>query len=794
MKEEQYLDIRKILKRIISNKFLILASIISSLTLGWLYLRTQSPVYQVGITLLLNKHGLNDKGTGSEKFINGLELLDNNEELEDAIAILSSYSTIQDALSQLNFEVAYYQYPTFIGGSKFFAREVLNENLSIQLFLDQPQLLGIPIYLSFPTDSTYKIEFEAEKALLYLPQTQEELEKVSDILVKEELPLNKIFESPYLTFKLTVGETLDQKAGYYFTIRSVESLTDLYRRKLSVAPVSKESNVVIATTTGAVVEREEQFLDALSQVYISNDLESKNLLGTKTLAFIDRQLRAISDSLQNAENNLENFRAKYQMVDMSSSSKKLSDQLEILEKEKADLIVQQEYLKFLVNHLTKNDDVSGAIIPNTKDINDPTLSKLVTELSDLNQKKISLQYNLEPNSGPLKVVNQRIAATKMLLIDNLDSRIGANKIAFQDINRRLKSTEQAISRLPQGERNLLNIDRKLTFNDNLYNYLLEKKAEAGIALASNVPDKTVIDSARQLSRQPVSPKKWLVYAVALLIGLTVPLGYILVQDLWNNTVLGRKDLKDITDIPLIGSVTNAPRDVHLVVTKQPNSPAAESFRFIRINLQSFYRPYPPQVIGISSSVDGEGKTFCSANLAANYAVSGKKTLLIAGDLRKPKQHNFFKFANYGLAEYLVGDLSVQQYIQSTHVRNLDILASGKTVRNSAEMLESQRVEQLMTSMKSQYEIIVVDTPPINFVVDYFLWNKHFDITLLVVRQKYTNREMIERATEMLRTAEAGKLALLLNFDDDSSRYKSYHEQQKGLHMRKLGLASKFNRN
>ena len=783
-KEDQYLDIKAIVRRVLAKKYYFIGSLFLALLLGWLYLHIKAPEYSVGTTLLLRDQGLSDKGSGSEKFMNGMELMENNEELEDAIGILTSFSMVRSALEELNFEVSYYQYPSFLEGIPSLAHEILDDNLSVTLAPDQPQLLNVPIHLRFLTDSTYQVEFDVDRTDLYYPETREVKGSVEEIEVDTVATLGEPFQSSYLSFTLTVGEALDREATYYFTVHSLGDLTDHYQKKLSVKPIAKESNMVSAMTNGSVVEKEKMFLNTLGEVYIATDLEEKNQLGRKTITFIDRQLSEISDSLRVAEGNLESFRAQNQIVDISTTSETLAAQVEALEKEKAGLVVQDQYLKFLVDHLNKSSDVSSIVIPQTSGISDPTLNKLIADLSDLNRQKISMEYNVSTESGLLDVLNRRIAATKAMLIENLDSRIGAARIALQDVNRRIREAEKAIDRLPSSERSLVNIDRKFTFNDNIYNYLLEKKAEAGIALASNVPDKTVIDTARLLSKKPVSPKKWLVYALALLAGLMIPAAVLVAQDLWNDTISEQKDLQEITDIPLLGSIIHAPRRTQLMASEEPHSPAAESFRFVRVNLQFFYQPQMPQVIGITSSIDGEGKTYCSANLAAEFATSGKKTLLIAGDLRKPKQQDYFTFSNRGVVNYLASNTANEPVVQSTHIPNLDILASGPAVKNSAELLESGKLGQMMTYLRQEYDQIIIDTPPVNYVVDYFLWQPFFNMTLMVVRQHYTNKEMIERSTEMLKNSKVRNLAMLLNHVNDTSRYRNYHEQQPGTYIRK----------
>ena len=279
-------------------------------------------------------------------------------------------------------------------------------------------------------------------------------------------------------------------------------------------------------------------------------------------------------------------------------------------------------------------------------------------MSELYAQQEEIRLTSQQKNPRLISIDSQISNLKKNLIENIKSIIASNQISRNELKTRIRSFETEIESLPKSERDFVYLQRKFTLSENIYKYLLEKKEEAKIAKAGNVADHKVIDFAQLDSKQPISPNKKLAYFIALILGIGIPMSAISLRDFFNNTIRSKSDLTDATDIPILGVIGHSDKPTNLVVLNNPKSVLSESFRSIRTNIQYLAAEKEKKIITISSSIGGEGKTFCSINLASVFALTGNKTILIGADLRKPKIHEDFDVsAQLGLSIYLINKCS-----------------------------------------------------------------------------------------------------------------------------------------
>jgi tyrosine-protein kinase Etk/Wzc len=309
---------------------------------------------------------------------------------------------------------------------------------------------------------------------------------------------------------------------------------------------------------------------------------------------------------------------------------------------------------------------------------------------------------------------------------------------------------------------------------------LQKRAEAGIAKASNLPDSRIIDEARVASL--IYPKPSRNYTMALVIGFLIPIGLLFAKEYLNDTITSREELERLTKIPILGVVMHNRKPTNLVISSNPKSAVSETFRSLRSNLQYIASDLDRKVILITSGISGEGKTFCAINLASVLALSGKKTLLVGVDLRKPRIFNDFGLSNeVGLSTYLIGQADKQQVIQPTHIHDLDIITAGPLAPNPTELLMTKRFGDFVKELKSEYENIVFDSPPLGLVADSFELLKYTDVTLYVVRQNYTSKGILSTINSLYSKGNISNVSIVLNdfsgqntygygyYDDDESQ-------------------------
>ncbi|MGB3848552.1 MAG: polysaccharide biosynthesis tyrosine autokinase [Tunicatimonas sp.] len=778
-------DIRVVIRKLFQKWYWFALSLLLTLSLALLYLWVADEDYRVVTTIQLKDQSLGGKAVQQEEFLNAFNLLQSDSELEDEIGILTAYSTVQRSLSTLNFETSYYAYPAALG---WFATAVADEIYPspFQLVLDTlgGELLDTPIMVSFPDEEHYRIRIDAdEKPLLIIDgATQQVNEWSGEILIDTTLSLSEPLSLPYLNVSLRVTNPTqaftETDTEYYVVIRSLGDLTESYQNALLVETISENSNIARLSLVSATPEKDKRFLSELIEVYVDNDLAKKNRLGKRTIEFIDFQIATVADSLRKTEGSLEDFRGKNQVIDVSVTSQNLTDQLFTLEEKQAQLSVQNEYYKYMAQYLASNDNVTDVVAPSSVGIQDELLNSLLIQLANLNEEKISKDYSSNPNNPVLQVLERKINNTKQALIDNIDNLINSNDIGLRENSRRIRAIRQSMSELPQNERNLTDINRRFAFNDNIYNYLLQKRAEAGIAIASNVPDKTMIDAPRQVSDKPESPKPLFVLLLAVMLGLLIPAGFIFVNDYFDSKVESSEQINQWAEVPVIERIAQV-KEKEKRQLYGSDSYLSHTFRYVRHHIDFLRLSQDVKVVGVTSARSGEGKTFVARYLAESFAQAGRKTLLIDADLHHPTLASLLQVRGEpGLSDMLLRADNLA--VQATRTSNLDFIGSGSPRVNASDLLTSDALGSLMARLKNEYEIVIVDTPPLGAISDYLLLSKHVDYTLWTVRHQYSLKDDLERVNQLIQRNHL-KAGIVYNgvqsTDVDTQYYKKSYRRK-----------------
>lgn len=771
-------DVRLVVKKLFAKWYWFALSIFTALSIAFVYLKVTDKYYLVETSIQLKDQSLGDKGTAQQKFISGFELLATDSELEDEIGVLTSYSTIKQSLENGQFEVRYYQYPNLAGAAgKFFAKEIYPAPFEISFDTAGWHLMHTPIYLTFLDDKHFRLQVEsadpAEKTInLYHFQSHRNISYKRLIQLDTVIRVGQAFQSPFLRIKLEKPGKIEEGTAYYFTINSLDDITDSYRKSLNTAQISEESNIVNLSLATPVPKKDIAFLNALSKVYIQNEVQKKNLLGEKAIGFIDIQLQEVASELNKAETKLESFRAKSNIIDVEVTSQNLTEQLFALEEKQAQLKVQNKFYIDMANYIKRNKDVTDIVAPSSVGIQDAYLNNLLVQLSTLNERKIAIDYSSNKLNPVLNIIEKKIQSTKMALLENINNLVASNKIALEENSRRVNEIKQTINRLPENERNLVNINRGFNFNDNIYNYLLQKRAEAGIALVSNLPDKSVVDAPRQIGNNPVEPKKTFIFFIALILGFILPAGIIFVKDFFQTKLENEEQLKYLTDIPLLERIA------HIKEKEKDDlyfgqSYLANTFRYIRRHIDILQLNREVKTVGITSATSGEGKTFCALYLAQSYARAGHKTLLVDADLHQPDLDRYFKVVTQpGLSDYLKE--GNEDIIQNTDIEQLDLVASGSLSDNPSDLLNQGSLDNLVSKWRRRYDIIIFDTPPVGLIADYFAFSNQIDYTLLVVRHKISDMENLKRLNKIVKEnfIQAG---IVYNGTQDPNYAKGYFQ-------------------
>ena len=766
--EEEKINIKKIFHKLISKWYYFPLGLLITLPLAFAFIRMSEPKYQIRASLLLKSE--DGTGYGPGRFLKGMELFNANTDLEDEIGIINSFANVEGAIKRLNFGISYYTEKNFRKTEHYG-----NTPFTIDLDSSANQLVGIPIYIERLSNSKYMVSVKGEEVGTYDVLENRGTGKVPVVDIQEVLDINRPFESKNLSFRITFNDQfkLEEGAKMYFRINNQVYMAEGYRNQLTIEPISKESNIVQLSIRQAVPQKGVDFINAVMRVYLDNELYKKNQLGLRTIEFIDQQLTGVSDSLRQVEGTLESFRTQSNVIDIRTSASTLTTNLDKLETEKANLDVKLQYYQYIANSLKNPQGTNDIVAPSTFGVDDPLLNSLLIELSKLNQERSGLNYSTRQGNPLAEVIELKITNLKAAIAENVNNIIDASSIALSDLKRRIAQINTQLDRLPRNERELAKIQRRYDFSDNVYNYLLEKRAEAGIAIASNVVEKSIVDEAMMVGSGPVSPNKRMIYAAAIFLAFAGALGLIILKDFLNDNIVTHEDLEQYTRIPFLGIVNHGSKREQSNVVANALSPVGESFRSLRVNLQYLTLGKEVNVIGLTSSRESEGKTYCSVNLAAAMANSRRRTVLIDADMRRPKVASYFQLDNdKGLSNYLIGESSVKEIINETGIKGYDVIASGPIPPNPLDLIGQARMGELLNELKQSYHTIIIDSPQLGFVSEYVILMKYTDANIYVVRSDYTTRYNLEKINKLYDERKVSNISILLN-DVKYSRLNGY---------------------
>ncbi|MFN5325557.1 MAG: GumC family protein [Bacteroidota bacterium] len=749
------IDLSGFADEIRANRWWFVASIVVFITLAYLYLKTTLPVYESGASVLIEES--NKPSIKMEDFIAG-DLFGEQANVATEKGILGSRAVMSQTIDELGIGVSYFNTSVFPHIPRYKKHPFI---VKVDTIVDVPRWLrDIPFSISFKSDNQFTLSVSA----------------TDPSGMRYDFSKQGTFGSPFVSehFKLTIEQVDDfvrkkEYADYEFFIHdSNQQIADMIGR-LKIESPDKDATIVELTFRDEIPERAADVLNKLCEVYIKRDILDKTSVASLTLEFVDQQLDQTSKAVGDVEVELQKFKESNQTVNLGEESKAFLERLNAVDMEKVKSEITLKSLDNLLQYVSTSADLTE-MAPSAMGIPDPLLIELITKYQELQSKRKSLSFGVKSTTPAVAIVDQQIADTRASLIENIKSIRKNIQSSTAALNAELSEYEGKIRKMPEIERQLLAIQRRFEVNQNIYIYLLQKKAETAIAKAAAISDNKVLDKA-VVADEPVEPNKKLVLAISLILALLLPLVVIVAMRIFQTTVSSRDELVKLTEIPILGVIGHVKRSDNLVVNNNPKSRIAEAFRSVRTNLQYFGSQTGNKIIMVSSSVGGEGKSFVTLNLASILAMQDHKVIILGMDLRKPKLYQDFKLANdKGIVTYLIGGEKVESLIYPTGVKNLDIIPAGPVPPNPSELLAKPELESLFKELSSMYDFIIVDTPPLGIVSDAFLIKNQSHLNIYVVRENYSKREYIRSLNELVEQQKISNICLLLNDSRLGQRY------------------------
>ena len=699
--------------------------------------------------------------------------------LENDINSLSSFSLVSATIKTLNLEVGYFTDKTNILGRP---RQIYSgSQYIVNIDKSHIQPINARFYIKFIDDKSYRLKSSENEATLYNYVDNISVDRHNYLRIDTVCRFNETIRNSYFQFSISRTKDLyipgpKENNLSYFEFYHQDLLSQEYLRRLKVEPVSVKSSLIKVSFQGENIDLTIDFLNNYLQAYLDEDLAKKNKIAKSTIKFIDSQISEISDSLTKSESKLKDYRSVNQVTNLSYQGQQALEQMTKIETDKSTLLVQERYYKYILDYFEKNKDVAGLAPPSSANVVDPLMTTLVTELLSLNAQKASLLSNNSEKNLFVGQIDNKIKTQKQAIIENVTNSLNTLNLTQNELNYRSEKLSEEISRLPRTELNMVSMQRKFNLSDAIYTYMLQKRSEAEITEASNIPDYEILEPARETSKDILSPRTMINYILAFLLAFMIPTVFIILKSYFNEKIISISDVHRLINRNVFGIIYSNLYKTDSVVPEFPGSSIAESFRNLRSSLFLKLRLEPSKVILVTSAQPRDGKSFIAFNLAASIASVGYKTIILDCDLRRPTLHLKFKENNStGLSVYMSNQASMEDIILKTSIKNLSFISAGPQLPNPSELMESGILDDLITALKSKYEYIILDTTPAGIVSDAFLMMKHASQILVVCRNNYTRKDVFLEVINNLHTNKFTNFDIVFNdLDLKRSQYGAYN--------------------
>jgi capsular exopolysaccharide synthesis family protein len=713
---------------------LFIAALAISLSVAYIYIRYKVPLYNSSISLLID----NDKTQGAADAMEDMVLFKPKANLANEIEVLKSTTLMRDVVKALNSNILYYSEGNF-KKSELYPNGLFN----LELLAQRDSSAPFSIDIKFDGKGGFK------------------LGKGGDKVYRS----GQVFSTGTADIKINVlyPAGINSEYKYYVNWEPVVNTAGVLAGALKISQLNRDASILRIGIETEVPQKGRDVLNQLVKTYNSFTIQNKNKVVDNTIRFIDDRLSLLTSELGSVEQGLENFRRKNEVIDLGSQGG-----IQFQESRELDQRLMEEEVR-----LRMIDEIKGymsspsrrnTLAPSPLGINDPTLLSMI---NNFNQIQLEREEKLRtmPEANPaVQVLQGQAEKVRMSILESLTNIRRSSESVRGKILSEYRNVKGQIRSVPAKERQMREIGRQQGIKENLYLFLLQKREESAITIASNIANSYSIDPAVS-SWIPVSPNTSNIYRMALLLGFLIPVLIIYLRDLLNDKVTTRADITRATAVPIIGEVAHHEMEERqLVIGSKDRSVISEQFRVIRTNLQFIIGNKPNPVVLVTSSMAGEGKTFSSMNVGAVWAVANKRTVILELDLRKPKISKALNLIHRkGITNYIVGQATKEELaVPVEGSSNLYIVPAGPIPPNPSELLLDPRMGELFTYLQANFDLVVIDSAPVGLVSDAKILSQFADSTLYVVRQRYTLKKQMEFIDDLYTKKTLPNMSLVVN--------------------------------
>ncbi len=741
---------QNLIKEYVYHWPLFVVSILITIAAAYYYLATATPIYPITAAVRFTNPTTDNNKPINNGSLSQLDPINNPVVVEDEINVIKSKKLIYQVVENLHLWVDYTE-RRGLKTSNLYKRSPIDFTFTDTNINLSPQGEKLQVVIKDGNSFAIKEKGGNEKVCLFSNS------------IKGTFGVWQLKPTNYL--KNFIGSTIN------ILIRDPDLVADSYQNGIKVATETKEGAFLNISTSDEVPARGRDILNSLIDLYGQNARMAKYNQAQKTLQFINIRVDTLKRDLDSTERILEKYKNKQGITDVVEDAQRNRHLKEVNTEALTNVNVQLSTIESLENYANSISNTEKLPAGNGSIFEDNSLTVLygkITDLQQLREEKLAIT----PEANPLFVsIDRQIAALKQDFKDKIQTKIQtlkssllANKQQLQAVN---SGVQMSLNKVPTQQKEYNALERDRQTKEELYKLLTSKREELSLQYASTRQDFEVVDDAH------VGRMKWpivpIIYAAALIFGAAIAAGFLYLRKMMNEHISSRAQVEEETEVPVIGEISAHYGKEPLVITpKKRNFVIGEQFRILRTNLYHLLGSSEIEtgrVTLFTSSVSGEGKSFISSNLAVTLAYASRKTIILEMDLRKPKVAAVYGLSSEhpGISDYLADEtLSLKPLIRPSGISGLDILSCGSILPNPSELIEKERLDEMIRELRKMYDHIIIDSPPVHIVSDALIISRVADASLYVVRNNYTHKDELDFISELNKAKRFSKFTIVFN--------------------------------
>lgn len=775
--QSEGVDIQDILYLCFSKWHWFILSVLLALGFGTLMILRTPPVYNRYTTIMIKD---NTKGGGRsvEQQLSQLGLFENTS-VSNEILTFQSPALMTDVVKRLRLNMNY-----SVEGM-FHEVTLYGKTLPVEIrFLSLDNEQGAQMSLKYNQDGSFELtDFDA----FSLDDDAKKKIVKGRFHQVVKTPIGRVLVTPTEHFNVLNREIKVEKYP-------LSEIVNHYGR-ISVSLKEKESTMVDIAISDVSIERAEDVLKTLIDVYNESWMEDKNQVAVNTSKFINERLRVIESDLGNVDRSISSYKSSNLLPDVESASQ-LYMQKASANDDKLLELNNQLYMTRYMSQMLSNEKNKFELLPANSGINSSSIESLIENYNNNLLLRNRLIMNSSVGSPAVVELEARIGKQRQAIVASIENLLLTIKTQIRNLEAQEKMLTSKIAQNPTQTSYLASIGREQAVKEALYIFLLQKREENELSMAYTASNLRLITPPTG-ENKPVSPVKRNIILIAIALGLAVPFAYLYLREMLDTRVRGRKDIKQLT-LPYIGEIPHlhGGRDslfkrlfdrtktkeemqrtdnYELVVKPQSSDIINEAFRVLRTNFEFCSTRFGDGTVSmVVSANSGSGKTFLTMNLAMSLIVKGKKAIVVDLDMRKAASSHFIGSPKMGMANYLNGQCELKGIVKKYQDTNLDVIPVGTIPPNPTELLHDEKFGLAIAQLKREYDYIFLDCPPVEIVADDLIISTHVDQTLFVVRAHLLERSMLPEIEDFYRSGRYPNMSLILNGTDDAYRGYGYH--------------------